>query len=479
MSSLALEVKTEAVDYEGVSLMLVSVKNGEAVIGTCSAGYIGAANALSKVFFIGSDPVLNIACPNRDNPAVNKMISMAPTYKGCDQKVNAVLNNCFSKLNSNEPLNVALRDIFGLLQDGVYAVYAADYYQTDGNGAFFWGAYNIQHEVRGTAEHGRVVGQRVYKPCYLVPSMPLEYYTPKMKATTSDSIKFRKFHGIVYHLSGFHSVLLKGHHGAVCCMESDIPFKCAVIERISEPYTNPVMIKMPGSEQEEAPAEGENLPDPENPEANMQEAHAEPAAPVQSVVITEGITGFRSAALKLPLEVFPKEMLRIIIEGCNDCKPRQFESLIMKITGSRRKAVSNNVLPLPVLEKADLVPDIDMIESAYAVDDLTDEQLNCLLAGDVECNGRVIISPNFYSSIVTACNYLQFTEPKRFVDFAIAIMNNPELGATHEYVARRTLSHIANKKLKNFYTEVIASGDVKYDKIFTIAQTFVNRAGTK
>ena len=476
---MALEVKTEVVDYEGVNLLLVSVKNGEAVMGTCSAGYTGTVNSLSKIFYMGSDPVLNIVCPNRGNPAVNKMISMAPTFKGCDQKINAVLNNCFSKLNSNEPMNTALRDLFGLLQDGVYAVYAADYYPTDGNGTFFWGGYNIQHEVRGTAEHGRVVGQRVYKPCFLLPSMPLEYYTPKMKATTGDSVKYRRFQGIVYHLSGFHSVLLKGHHGAVCCMESDIPFKCAVIERIYEPYTDPVIMQAPETEHMEAPPEGENLPDPENPEANMQEARAESAAPIPQVIIPESVTGFRSAALKLPLEVFPKEMLKIIIEGRNEYKPRQFESLMAKVTGSRRKAVSNNVLPLPVLEKADLVPDIDMIESAYAVDDLTDEQLNCLLAGDIECNGRVIISPNFYSSIVTACNYLQFTEPKRFIDFAIAIMDNPELTATHEYVARRTLSHIANKKLKNFYTEVLASQDAKYDKIFTIAQTFIDRASTK
>lgn len=477
MRALALEVKTEAVDYEGVNLLLVSVRNGEAAIGTCSAGYTSTANTLGKIFYIGSDPVLNISCPNRGNSAVNKMISMAPAYKGCDQKINSAINGCFSKLNSNEPLNTALRDIFGLLQDGVYAVYVADYYPTDGNGTFFWGAYNIQHEVRGTAEHGRIVGQRVFKPCFLLPSMPLEYYTPKMRASTADVVKYRKFQGIVYHLSGFHSVLLKGHHGAVCCMENDIPFKCAVIERISEPYVNPVVIQAP-----EAADPSENIPDPENPEANMQEAAAEAAsaaASMQPVMIPEGITGFRSAALKLPLEVFPKEMLRIIIEGRNDYKPRQFEALIAKLAASRRKAVSNNVLPYPVLEKADLAPDIDMIESAYAVDDLTDEQLNSLLAGDVECNGRVIISPNFYSSIVTACNYLQFTDPRRFIDFAIAIMNNPELVATHEYVARRTLSHITNKKLNNFYKDVIASGDAKYEKIAVIAQTFIDRASGK
>lgn len=469
---MALEVKTETVDYEGVNLLLVSVRNSESVIGTCTAGYTGSANVLSKMFFIGGDPVLNIACPNRGNTNANKMISLSGGYKGCDQKLAGVINGCFSKLNSNDPPNTALREIFGMLQDGVYAVYTADYYPTDGNGTFFWGAYNIQHEVRGTAECGRTVGQRVFKPCFLLPSQPLEYYNAKMRASTMDAVKHRRYQGIVYHLSGFHSVLLKGHHGAVCCMENDIPFRCAVIERISEPYTNPPIPQMPKA------AEPIEVPDPENPEAAAVMVET-PEPVIPPVVVTEGITGFRSAALKLPLEVFPKEMLRLIIEGRNDYKPRQFDSLAAKLRDSRKKAVSNNVLPYIVLEKSDLVPDIDMVESAYAVDDLTDEQLNCLLAGDVECEGKIIISPNFYSSIVTACNYLQFTDMKRFVDFSIAILNNPELAATHEYVARRTLSHISNKKLNNFYKDVIASGDPKYEKILTIAQTFIDRASGK
>ncbi len=468
---MALEIKTETVNYEGVSILLVSVKNSESIIGTCSMGYTGTLNSISKIFYIGMDPVLNIACPSRGNTVANKMISFCPGYKGLDQKIGGLINNSFSKLNSNEPLGTALREVLGMLQDGVYAVYAADYYPTDGNGTFFWGGYNISHEIRGTAEHGRVVGQRVYKPCFLIPSQPMEYYTPKMKTTIANSVKSRKYQGIVYHLSGFHSVLLKGHHGAVCCMENDIPFKCAVIEKIAEPYTDPFIPQPPKS------AESSDNPDPENPEATADSMTVEQIEP--PVPAPEGITGFRSAALKLPLEVFPKEMLRMIIEGRSEYKPRQFETLNTKLNSARRKAISNNVLPYTVLEKSDLVPDIDMVESAYAVDDLTDEQLNCLLAGDVECNGKVIISPNFYSSIVTACNFLQFSDFKRFVDFSIAILNNPELVATHEYVARRTLSHITNKKLNNFYKDVVASGDPKYEKIFEIAQTFINRASTK
>lgn len=474
---MALEVKTETVDYEGVSILLVSVKNSESIIGTCSMGYTGTLNSISKMFYIGTDPVLNIACPSRGNTAANKMISFCPGYKGLDQKIAGVINNGFSKLNSNEPPGAALRDVIGMLQDGVYAVYTADYYPTDGNGTFFWGGYNISHEIRGTAEHGRVVGNRVFKPCFLIPSQPMEYYTAKTRATTADAVKHRKYQGIVYHLSGFHSVLLKGHHGAVCCMENDIPFKCAVIEKVSEPYTDPIIPQLPKS------AEPEAVPDPENPEAAAAVAETVPQEPNEKVIppvmMPEGITGFRSAALKLPLDVFPKEMLRMIVEGRSEYKPRQFDTLNAKLNAARRKAVSNNVLPYVVLEKSDLVPDIDMLESAYAVDDLTDEQLNCLLAGDVEYNGKVIISPNFYSSIITACNYLQFSDMKRFVDFSIAILNNPELAATHEYVARRTLSHITNKKLNNFYKDVVASGDPKYEKIFEIAQTFINRASTK
>lgn len=471
MIKLASEIKTETVEFEGVSALLVSVKNGENIIGTCSLGYMGAANVLNKIFYIGSEPVINISCPNRGAKAANKMMSLCPGYKGYENKINSVISNCFSKLNTNEPPATALKDLFTMLQDGVYLIYTADYYPTDGNGVFFWGGYNINHEVRGSAEHGRVVGQRLYKPCYLVPSQPLEYYTPKGRASTNDLVKHRRYLGIAYHLSGFHSVLLKGHHGAVCCVENDIPFKCAVIEKIAEPYVDTFVIPQPAAADPE-PVEA----DPENPEAAA--APAEEPAPevVPPVFVPEGITGFRSASLKVPLDVFPKDMLRSILEGRPDYKPRHIDVLAAKLNASRKKAVSNNVLPYTVLEKSDLLPDIDMVESAYAVDGLSDEQLNCLLAGDVECNGKVIISPNFYSSIVTACNYLQFTDMKRFVDFTIAILNNPELVATHEYVARRTLAHISNKKLVNFFKDVVASGDPKYDKILDVAQTFVERA---
>lgn len=475
---MSAEVKSETIDLDGKSVLLISVKDGEAAIGTCFAGHTehsGSASTRTRLFYIGSDPVINLICPNHANKQSDKLVSFCPGFQGYEPKIHDALGSSFNKLNNGDGLAAGLRDLCTLLEDGVYAAYMADYYPTDGNGNFFWGGYNISHEVRGTAEHNRTIGiQRTFKPCFLVPTEPLDYFTAKMRVTTDEQVKRRRVQGIVYHLSGLHSALLKGHHGAVCCVDKDIPYTCAVLEKISEPYTDrPV------------PSAPEPVPMPE--EGGDEAAAAETAEAAESVkpapapvlprpvFVPEGITGFRGPSVKIPLAAFPKEMLRMIIEGRPEYKPRQFGILMAKMDAVKRKSVSNNVLPLSVLEKSEQMPDCEMIESAYAIDRLTDDELNCLLRGDVEYNGEVIVSPNFYSSIVTACNFLQFSNTQRFVDFSIAIMDNPDLAATHEYVARRAAGQSSNKKLYNFFKGVVDGKEAKYEKIIPIAQTFVNR----
>ena len=454
---MSAEIKTETIDVEGKSVLLVSVKGGESAIGTCRAGHADHSGNLSndtRLFYIGSDPIIDLICPNFGNKFSDKLMSFCPGFQGSDGKIRDSITACFARLNNGDSLAAGLRDIFCLLQDGVYTIYTSDYYPTDGNGIFFWGGYNISHEVRGTAEYNRTIGsEKTFRPCFLVPSQPLDAYSGKVSLFTEDKVQNRRIGGIAYHLSGFHSVLLKGHHGAVCCAKKDIPFRCAVIEKITEPYTDavkPVKQAVGENGSEELPA-------------------AEEAA------VREGITGYRSPSVKIPLEAFPKEMLRLIISGRAEYKPDHFNTLSSKLGTVRRKSISNNVLPLVVLEKAEQMPDCSMVESAYAIKSLSDEQLNCLLAGDVECNGEVIVSPNYYSSVVTACNFLQFTDPNRFVDFAIAIMENPELGAAHDYVSRRLCALEANKKVYNFFKSVVDSGDSKYEKILAAARTFVER----
>lgn len=111
-----------------------------------------------------------------------------------------------------------------------------------------------------------------------------------------------------------------------------------------------------------------------------------------------------------------------------------------------------------MLDQCEQMPDCEMMESVFTVDKLTQGQLNALLAGEVEYNDEIIISPNFYASIVTACNYLQFTNPKKFVEFSLAILDNPELYATHEYIANR-ISRVTSKEVYAFFKAVLANSD--------------------
>ncbi len=461
---MSVEIKCDNISVGGSSVTLVSVRSGESGIGLCSSGISlasGDSSTINKFFYIGSDPVININCPNLDSKVTDKMMSFSSGFQGVDHDIYDAFTADLNKLNRGDSLTNSLKEIFSLLTDGVYTVYTSEYYPTDGNGLFFWGAYNITHEVRGTAERSTSIGNRPYRPCFLIPSQPMETYTTKTKQTTDEAVKSRRIQGIVYHLSGFHSVLLKGHHGAVSCAENGIPFKCAVIERVSQPYTDPYFApvkKAAPPPSEETPAEGEEAP---------------VTAPAPVVEEREGISGFRSASVKIPLEAFPKDVLKLILETRPDIKPPHFKSLMNKTKAVRKRAVTNNILPRDVLDNCEIMPDCEMVESAFAIDDISDAQLNALLTGDTELNGKIIISPNFYSSIVTACNFLQFKDEQRFINFSISILENPDLNATHEYTARRLARLSKNEKAYRFFRSALSSEDAKYEKILTVADRYV------
>ena len=443
-------IKSEKIETADGSVLLVSVTDGAGIIGTCSAGHIPMDSdeaSVTRLFYMGNDPVVRLVCPNHGSRRTDKLVSLCPGFEGSDIKLREALTECFDRLTRGESPEAGLHDLFPLLQDGVYAVYTADYYPTDGGGAFFWGAYNISHEVRATAERNRVIGnERTYKPCFLIPSEPPGHYVPKTKLMTDEAVKSRRCQGIVYHLSGLFSVLLKGHHGAVSCVEKGLPFKCAVIEKITEPYTDAPLPPAP-------PKEGEQ---PEAP------------APVR-----EGITGFRSPSVKIPLELFPRDMLMNILEGRTEYKPEHFNTLLKKLNTVRKKSVTNNVIPRNVLEKCERMPDSEMMESTCAISGLSDAQLEALLSGDTEYEGSVMISPNLYSSIITACSYLQFTDKNRFIDFAINAMSRPELSATHEYIARRASAIPNSAKLYKFFKDAADSGDVAFEKISAAANRYI------
>ena len=463
---MGVDIKSEHVAIGGTNVLLVSVRDGSAVFGVCSAGHNlqrGDVSTLKKIFYIGAEPVVIINCPNNGDKRTDRIMSIAPGFGAMPHEISQVFADSLTKINRGESLEMGLREIFMLMPDGVYTVYPSEYYPTDGNGTFFWGAYNVAHEVHGSADYNRTIGMdKTYRPCFLVPCKPLDFYTPKNHFIAKEYIKSAKFHGIAFHLSGLHSVLLRGYHNAVACAENDVPFKCAVIERISDTFT------MPSFAQPTAPA-----PQAELEGEQPQDSEAVAPAPVASQPVErEGITGFRSASVKIPIEIFPKDMLRNLLECRSQRKPEHYRTLIQKLSVVRRRTISNSAIPHPIHERCELMPDCEMIESAFAISSISEEQLQALLAGDVEYNGEIIISPNFYSSIVTACNYLQFHNEKRFIEFSISIMENPELYATHEYIAKR-VSRTSSKKIYQYFKSVLLSEDPKYDKILVTADRYV------
>lgn len=471
---MGVEIKSEHIDIGGKNVLLMSVRGGSAVIGTCSAGYgakRGDTSALTKLFYIGSSPVAEILCPNHGSKSSDKLISLSTGYACMDDEIHDTLTESFNKLNKGDSLEAGLHDVLALLPDGVYTVYKSDYYTTDGSGTFFWGAYNLMHEIHGTAEHSRVIGKdKTFLPCFLIPGAPLDTFDPKVMQLTDVSAKTRNCQGIVLHLSGLHSVLLKGHHGAVSCTGAKMPFKCAVIEKLCEPYTDPytapAAAPAPAAETQPAPTEDGAA---EAQTAEVQSAPVKSAEPPEH----EGITGFRSASVKVPLEFIPRDMLKLILETRSEYKPEHYRTLIKKLSLVRKKSYSNKVIPRQILELCDDMPDSEMMESVFAVEKLTQQQLDALLAGETELNGEIIISPNFYSSIVTACNYLQFTNPKKFIEFALAILENPELNATHEYIANR-ISRVVNKDIYGFFKAVSENTDPGYEKIMPIAEKYIS-----
>ena len=70
------EVRSEVITHGEKSAQLISVKHGEAAIGTCFAGYtgIGGTGAVTRLFFIGGEPISVVICPNNDNKQSNKRV---------------------------------------------------------------------------------------------------------------------------------------------------------------------------------------------------------------------------------------------------------------------------------------------------------------------------------------------------------------------------------------------------------------------
>ena len=162
-------------------------------------------------------------------------------------------------------------------------------------------------------------------------------------------------------------------------------------------------------------------------------------------------------SVRLPFEFLSREMS----ENALITRKGEHSDLIhsiRKLLSQGNRGASRTSFTNDIIENASALPDTDMIISAKSVEALSSQQLDALLLGETEFEGKTIISTNYYQSIVTAGNYLQYTDLERFIEFTLTIMNNPDLTAVHDYLANR-LFKIHDKRIYEFYKNIIEEQD--------------------
>ncbi len=392
-----------------------------------------------EIFFVGDEPIVSMLHPNKKDRSLNKLISQIGNINDCDDSVRNRLavakDNYFTY---EQGLVKSVQPVLEMLTDGLYVVHTSKMIPSDGSGNYFWNAYLTRHEVLGTAEQNSVMGaDNNYAPCFLVPSENISDFSESKIRTTRENIKIgKKFGGVAYHLSGMFSVLLSGHHTATACLLENTDFNCIVIEPLRDIMYEPV----------ERAVELGRIPRP---------------------------IALSCPFVKIPLSAMPETTIDTFLMTRRSIKPVNFEILKAKSTRTLR-VLSKRNLPLEVYQKTELLPDTAMLESAQAVTSLSDEQLEALLSGEISHNGEIIINNNYYNSVVIACNYLQYINYDKFIDFAISILKNPDLTATHKYLIDR-IANITDEKVKDYFFDLYDNYKEIYPERMSIAENYIKK----
>ena len=176
--------------------------------------------------------------------------------------------------------------------------------------------------------------------------------------------------------------------------------------------------------------------------------------------------------VKITLSDLSRRMIENFLINRSVGIPREYDQIKWKAD----KMLSNGVLSrkvTPVIERnSEGYPDAEMMASAYAINELTDNDIAVLLSGSAtDEEGNVIISQNYYESITYAMNYLQLRDKKRFIDFAEAIIKNPDLSAAYGYVANR-LKYIMDAKVNEIFKYISESDNKNYAVLKPIAEKY-------
>lgn len=128
-----------------------------------------------------------------------------------------------------------LRPVLGLLHPGLYILSCSEYFPTNGGGHFFWDVPEDMTPYMATAELYDHENYRVLPcfPCFLYPSQPAQKYDPARVTYYRDRIRTGEMFPpiLAYHIYGYMSVLLDGHHRTCACALEGVQVPCLTISQ--------------------------------------------------------------------------------------------------------------------------------------------------------------------------------------------------------------------------------------------------------
>ncbi len=411
--------------------LLVSVTNSDGIIGICDTSI--KSGIRRKSLYAGGECLIDIQYrENSDDTSrviwQTSSIDKAKVVLGT--KLPKVCENYFG---GSTPLSKAIMPVAEMLSNGIYVIHVGKVYPSDGAGNFFWDAYTVKHEILGSAPYNPVIGDgKCYSPPFLIPTQSFSGYTENAVGAAAEKlVNGKKLGGIAYHISGMHSALLEGHVNAAACAANGYDFNCINIEPL-----NRVIYGEPGSIDENK------------------------------------VVALACPFVKIAFDNISRRMLENFLMNRSVCVPREYAEIKWKAD----KMLSNGVLSRKISSAIDRniegMPDAEMMASAYAIDELTDNDLNVLLSGSTtDSDGRVIISQNFFESITYAINFLQLKDKRRFIDFADSVMRNPDLAGAYGYVANR-LKYVMDAKVNELFRFISESEDTNYAPLKVIAERY-------
>ena len=411
--------------------LLASVTNSDGIIGICDTSI--KSGVRRKSLYAASECLVDIQYRENSNDT-NRIIWQTSSIDKAKSILGTKLPKaCDNYFSGSAPLAKAILPIVEMLANGLYVIHVAKVYPTDGAGNFFWDAFTVKHEIFGSAPYNPVIGEgKCYSPPFLVPTQTFAGYTESGVSAASEKLaNGKKLGGIAYHLSGMFSALLEGHTNAAACVATGTDFNCIIIEPL-----NSVIYGEPGSIEENK------------------------------------VIALASPFVKITFENISRKMLENFLTNRSVCVPREYNEIKWKAD----KMLSNGVLARRVSTMIDKnvegLPDAEMMASAFAIDELSDNDLEVLLSGSTtDQDGHIIISQNFFESITYAINFLQLRDKRRFIEFSESIIKNPDLAGAYGYVANR-LKYVMDAKVNELFKYISESDDPNYTALKQTAERY-------